>query len=154
MVADALSRKSFSNLAYLKTVRLPLLLEIRSLRVELAVDDAGALLATLKVRPVLIERVREAQNQDEQLSKIRNEVRDGTRTDFSLREDGTLMFGDRLCVPRVESLKREIMEEAHCSAYSMHPGSTKMNRDLKENYWWQGIKKEIVDFVSTCLVCQ
>ncbi|XP_043805308.1 uncharacterized protein LOC110608243 [Manihot esculenta] len=49
VVADALSRKSFSNLGYLKTVRLPLLLEIRSLRVELAVDDAGALLATLKV---------------------------------------------------------------------------------------------------------
>ncbi|XP_021626910.1 uncharacterized protein LOC110625582 [Manihot esculenta] len=126
MVADTLSRKSFSNLAYLKTVWLPLLLEIRSLRVELAVDYAGALLETLKVRSVLIEKVRDTQNQDEQLSKINNEVRNGTRTDFSLREDRTLTSGDRLCAPKVKSLKREIMEEAHCSAYSMHPSSTKM----------------------------
>ena len=60
----------------------------------------------------------------------------------------------RLCVPDVESLKREIMEEARCSAYSMHPGSTKMYRTLKENYWWHGMKKEIAEFVSKCLSCQ
>ena len=78
----------------------------------------------------------------------------GTRTDFSIKDDGTLMLGNRICVPNEETLKREIMEEAHCSAYSMHPGSTKMYRTLKESYWWQGMKKEIVDFVAKCLVCQ
>ena len=46
------------------------------------------------------------------------------------------------------------MEEAHCSAYSMHPGSTKMYRTLRENYWWIGMKKDIADFVARCLVCQ
>ncbi|XP_021595194.1 uncharacterized protein LOC110602075 [Manihot esculenta] len=75
VVADALSHKFFSNLAYLKIVWLSLLLEIKCLRVELAVDDAGALLATLKVQPFLIEKVRKAQNQDEQLSKISNEIK-------------------------------------------------------------------------------
>ncbi len=68
-------------------------------------DNLGALLATLKVKPVLVEKVREAQSQDEKLNKIINEVRNGTRTDFSLRGVETLMFGDRLCVPKVGSLK-------------------------------------------------
>lgn len=142
MIIDALSCKSFGSLAHFKTNWLPLLLEIRSSRVELVVDDARVLLATRKIRPILIEKVKEAQNQDEKLSKINNEVRDGTRIDFSLSKDTTLMFGDRLCVPKMERLKRGIMEEAHCSTYSIHSCSTKMYIDLRENYWWLGIKKK------------
>ena len=51
-------------------------------------------------------------------------------------------------------LKRDIMEEAHSSAYAMHPGNTKMYRTLKEHYWWNGMKKEIASFVYRCLTCQ
>ena len=36
----------------------------------------------------------------------------------------------------------------------MHPGSTKMYRTIKENYWWFGMKKDIAKFVFRCLVCQ
>ena len=46
------------------------------------------------------------------------------------------------------------MEEAHSSAYAMHPGSTKMYHTLKEHYWWKGMKRDIVEFVSKCLTCQ
>ena len=59
-----------------------------------------------------------------------------------------------MCVPDIDELKREIMEEAHSSAYAMHPGSTKMYNTLREHYWWKGMKKEIADFVSRCLICQ
>ena len=46
------------------------------------------------------------------------------------------------------------MEEAHFSAYSIHPGSTKMYHDLKDTYWWNGMKRDIAEFVSKCLTCQ
>ena len=59
-----------------------------------------------------------------------------------------------MCVPEIGELKREIMEEAHSSAYAMHPGSTKMYHTLREHYWSKGMKKEIVDFVSRCINCQ
>ena len=65
VVADALSRKSSGNLSHIHFVRIPLLLELRALNMKLAQDENGALLATLKVRPVLNDRVREAQGQDE-----------------------------------------------------------------------------------------
>ena len=61
VVADALSRKSLGNLSHIHYVRIPLLLELRALNVELAQGEKGAVLDTLKVRPVLIVRVREAQ---------------------------------------------------------------------------------------------
>ena len=59
-----------------------------------------------------------------------------------------------MCIPEIGELKREIMEEAHSSAYAMHHGSTKMYHTLREHYWWKGMKKEIADFVSNCLTCQ
>ena len=51
-------------------------------------------------------------------------------------------------------LNKEIMEEAHSSAYAMHPGNTKMYHTLREHYWWRGMKKDVADFVSRCLICQ
>lgn len=53
-----------------------------------------------------------------------------------------------------ENLKRPILKEAHHSAYAVHLGATKMYQDLKQLYWWDGIKKDVADFVSHYLTCQ
>ena len=65
-----------------------------------------------------------------------------------------IVKGQRMCGPEYGELKRDIMEEAHSSAYAMHPSSTKMYRTLKEHYWRNRMKKEIASFVSRCLTCQ
>ncbi|KAJ9544460.1 hypothetical protein OSB04_024167 [Centaurea solstitialis] len=46
-----------------------------------------------------------------------------------------------------------IMDETHQSRYSIHPGSDKMYKGLKEHYWWPGMKKDIATYVSKCLTC-
>lgn len=45
------------------------------------------------------------------------------------------------------------MDEAHKMRYSIHPGSDKMYFDLRDAYWWPGMKKEIAEYVSKCLTC-
>ena len=67
--------------------------------------------------------------------KLKREAKSGQLKGFSVRADGTVMMGHRLCVPDVRELKKEIMEEAHSSAYAMHPRSTKMYHTLREHYW-------------------
>ena len=86
--------------------------------------------------------------------KLRVDIEGGRKPEFQIRDDGVIVRRDRMCVPEIGELKREIMEEAHSSAYAMHPGSTKMYHTLREHYWWKGMKKEIADFVSRCLTCQ
>ena len=56
-----------------------------------------------------------------------------------------------LCVPRVDGLQERILDEAHSSRYFIHLVFTKMYRDLREVYLWEGLKKDVVEFVAKCL---
>ena len=154
VVADALSRKPSSSLAQLKAEYLTMLVELRSMGISLETAESGTLVAAFHVRPVLVDRVRDLQAQDPYLMKLRSKIEAGQQSNFTLRGDGTLVLGQRLCVPDVIELKKEIMEEAHSSAYAMHPGSTKMYWTMRDHYWWRGMKREIAEFVSKCLTCQ
>nr|GEW70301.1 putative reverse transcriptase domain-containing protein [Tanacetum cinerariifolium] len=46
-----------------------------------------------------------------------------------------------------------VMDEAHKSRYSIQPGANKMYHDLRDVYWWPGMKKDIAIYVSKCLTC-
>ena len=154
VVADALSRKPEGSYTCLQTVYLPLLIELRSLGVQLKVADTGTPLASFYVRFLLVDQIKEGQKQVSEMIKLRAEIEGGRKPEFQIRDDGVIVRGSRMCVPEIGELKREIMEEAHSSAYAMHPDSTKMYHTLREHYWWKGMKKEIADFVSRCLTCQ
>jgi len=51
-------------------------------------------------------------------------------------------------------LIEKLLAESHGLRYSIHPGVTKMYRDLKRIYWWPGMKKDIAEFVAKCQNCQ
>jgi hypothetical protein len=63
---------------------------------------------------------------------------------------GTLWFKERLVVPRREALKKKILDEAHMSRYSIHPRSTKMYHELRQQFWWTRMKREAAHYVSEC----
>jgi len=109
---------------------------------------------SLVVQPSLIDRIKEKQTQDEFLQKIRDKITVDHDSDFRVDDQGLLKFGDRLCVPADSGIKEEILAEAHRAPYTVHPGSTKMYKDLKLTYWWPGMKKEVADYVAKCLTCQ
>ncbi|GMJ10070.1 hypothetical protein HRI_004676200 [Hibiscus trionum] len=59
-----------------------------------------------------------------------------------------------IVVPYDIYLRRTILIEAHSSPFAMLPRSTKMNRGLKDECYWVGLKRGVADFVSKCEVCQ
>ena len=65
-----------------------------------------------------------------------------------------LWFKNRLVVPKDFELRKQILDEAHNSRLSIHPGSNKMYQDLKQRFWWTRMKREIAKYVSECDICR
>ena len=91
---------------------------------------------TLLIQPTLIERIKESQQQDLFVRRIVAELESSTKDNFVISGDGTLYVQRRLVVPEDKGIRESLLGEAHKSMFSIHPGSTKMYRDLKEKFWW------------------
>jgi hypothetical protein len=53
-------------------------------------------------------------------------------------------------VPKKEALNKKILDEAHTSKYSIHPGSTKMYHDLRQQFSWTRMRREAARYISEC----
>jgi hypothetical protein len=95
-----------------------------------------------------------AQLKDEKLKEIRQLIKENKTSDFTEDDNGTLWLEKRICVPNMIPIQELILWEAHDSACSIHPGSTKRSKVLKTRYWWYGMKQDIVEYVSWCDTCQ
>ncbi|GJV58929.1 retrotransposon protein, putative, ty3-gypsy subclass [Tanacetum coccineum] len=108
VVWNAISRKNSGILACLK-IQPEIIKDLEIMEVELVVRGSEGYIASLKIEPNLILRIKEAQKEDGELWSV------------------------------VQNMKKEaVLTEAHSSPFSIHPGSTKMYRDLKHNFWWNG----------------
>ena len=67
--------------------------------------------------------------------------------------DGILRFQGRMLVLKDQSLQQAILGEAYRAKYTIHPGVTKMYKDLKEIYWWPIMKKDVVRYVEQYDTC-
>ena len=140
VVADALSRKTMQTL--------------QALNAHLSLTDDGTVVTELIARLSLLNRVLEAQKKDEKIYAVINQIGNGKETEFTVNENGVLYYKDWVCVPDCNDLRKSILEEAYSGSFAIHPGSTKMYRDLKMSFWWSGMKRDISEFVTKCLVCQ
>lgn len=91
-------------------------------------------MANLVIQSDFVQHIIDTQMNDAKLAKIYNEVLKGLRPDFKIHFDSGLYFHSRLCVPDDPELKNKILEEAHKSQYSIHLGSTKMYKNLRNMY--------------------
>jgi hypothetical protein len=108
---------------------------------------------TMEVELTLEAEIQEGQLEDVKLKEIQQLIRDNKTSDFSEDSQDTLWLGKWICVPNLKHIKELILREAHDSAYSIHPGSTKMYTDLKTQYWWYGMKRDVAEYVALCDAC-
>ena len=130
VVADALSRKAYVNC--LSTEELPsdLCEALRDLSLEVVPEG---FVASLVVQPTLMDKIREAQKGDSDIERIGGNIKEalieGRTIEFREDEQGTVWFEKRICVPDNLDLRKLILQEAHDTPYSIHPGNTKMYMD-------------------------
>ena len=155
-MADALSRNTHSmgSLASLSIAERPLARDVQLLanslvRLQIS-EESDGMIAFIEARSSLVEQICAHQFDDKKLCLIRDKVLRAEDKEVVLVSDGVLRIGGRICVPRTDDLIRLILEEAHCTRYSIHPGSAKMYHDLSQHCWWCGMERDISDFVSRC----
>ncbi|GJW59395.1 putative reverse transcriptase domain-containing protein [Tanacetum coccineum] len=125
VVADALSRKDRVKPKRVRAMNMTLQSSIKDMILEAQ-------------KEVVDESIRMQKGLDEMIEQ---------------RSDRTLYYLDRIWVPLKGDVRTLIMDEAHKSKYSIHPGADKMYYDLRYKYWWPGMKKDIAEYVSKCLTC-
>ncbi|GKA54020.1 putative reverse transcriptase domain-containing protein [Tanacetum coccineum] len=99
------------------------------------------------------EKIQAAQSEAFKQENILAESLHGLDQQMEKKEGESLYFMDRIWVPLVGGVRTVIMDEAHKSKYSVHPGADKMYHDLRDMYWWPGMKRDIATYVSKCLTC-
>jgi hypothetical protein len=127
--------------------------ELRKMRIK--VIPSGTL-SHISIEPTLLDQIVMAQLSDKGVQIIKENLHQKVEKYKCFCQDrkGILWFEDRLVVPKNRELKKRILDEAHLSKFSMHPGSTKMYHVLKPQYWWTRMKREIAQYVSKCDTCQ
>ena len=151
LVAYALSRKGQANMALAFQLPEELMKEFEKLNLGMVAHTEGI---TLEVESTLEQEIRKGQLEDLEIEEIKETMERGKAPDFTKDYQGTIWFRNRICVPDVGDLRETILREAHDSAYSIHPGSTKMYQDLKQRYWWYGMKRDVAAHVAICDTCQ
>ncbi|GJS12462.1 putative reverse transcriptase domain-containing protein [Tanacetum coccineum] len=94
-------------------------------------------------------RFLEAQSEASKDLKAPTEWLRGLERHFEQRDDGEIYFFDRIWIPSVGGVRKLIMDEAHTSRYSVHPGADKMYYDLRDLYWWPGMKRDIAELTKS-----
>ncbi|KAL8120052.1 hypothetical protein AgCh_017255 [Apium graveolens] len=142
IVADTLSRKERLNMA--KIVE-ELARDLERMEIEVRVSNGiQEQLYEITFQPAWMEKIRRCQE-----GVMEQELDTLTGEEVCTQKDsqGLYRFSSRVWIPNVTELKNEVLQEAHNSRFYIHPGSTKMYRDLKRNFWWPGMKKDIANWV-------
>ncbi|GJY38692.1 putative reverse transcriptase domain-containing protein [Tanacetum coccineum] len=102
---------------------------------------------SITIHSGLKTKILEAQSEASKDLKAPAEWLRGLERHFEQRADGEIYFFDRIWIPSVGGVRKLIMDEAHTSRYSVHPGADKMYYDLRDLYWWPDMKRDIAEYV-------
>ncbi|KAL0307628.1 UNVERIFIED_CONTAM: hypothetical protein Scaly_2561000 [Sesamum calycinum] len=94
IVADTLSRRTMDQPASMICYNVEYLTALIAMNVHFNVG--GNLLATMQVKPSLKDKIREAQDMDKYLQKMKTKVQEGKENQFIIQDDGMLLNGKRI----------------------------------------------------------
>ena len=68
--------------------------------------------------------------------------------------DDLLYFKERLYIPADKELKLRILAEVYDIPIAAHPGYIKLYNTLRKSFYWNGLKRDALSYVTRCLSCQ
>jgi transposase InsO family protein len=156
VIADILSRRE-EDVTASKTIkdmdRMQTLLKKEWLDPEIVKKFKAKEAEVLSLEPPelhIIHRILEANKASESLADLRKLA--DQSPDWTL-EKGLLLHKGKLVVPEGE-LRANLLDEIHRQPSTAHPGRKKTAALTKSRYYWPGMDKDIVRYVSNCRICR
>jgi hypothetical protein len=151
VVANALSHKASCHCLTVRTPDTTLCQEMEKL--NLGMIQHGTL-TQLKLESILLQRIIDSQRTDKCMKHIHEKIEADKANCFRKDDQGIIWFNGHIVVPKDVEVHQQILDKAHLSRYSIHPGSTKMYQDLRQHYWWTNMMIEIARYVARCDTCR
>ncbi|KAJ0752560.1 putative nucleotidyltransferase, Ribonuclease H [Helianthus annuus] len=107
----------------------------------------------LTIQSSLPTQIRNAQIEALKPENVKAEALRDSRQQMEQKADGAYYVTGRIWVPLYGGLRELVMDEAHKSRYSVHPGLDKMYHDISTTYWWPSMKAHFATYVGKCLTC-
>lgn len=156
VIADALSMQNLGHAGWVITQQKQFIRDFDKL--ELLVINSSSedviFLNQLTIQSILRDKIRDSLDQNEKLLKVINMVKERHLEEYEIDEEELLKYRGRIYIYNVNDLRKEILQETHLSGYTIHPRINKIYQDLNEIFWWPGLKRSVIDFVSKYLTCQ
>ncbi|GJT66229.1 putative reverse transcriptase domain-containing protein, partial [Tanacetum coccineum] len=108
---------------------------------------------SMNIQSSVKDRILAAQGKASKVETTTSKILCGLDQQMEKKEDGGMYFMDRIWVPLIGDVRKMIIDEAHAMRYFIHPGADKMYHDLRNMYWWPGMKRDIATYISKCLTC-
>lgn len=120
-----------------------------------AIEAVAGTTAYKDLEPALLETLRITQEKDSSLHDMRKKLHAGEKPpQWSIDHTGVIRHNRRIAVPQDRSLKQEILKSIHDDPYAGHFSSERTIELLRRNFWWPQLRKDVVDYVQTCDICQ
>jgi hypothetical protein len=71
--------------------------------------------------------------------------------EYEIQGDGLLMHKNRIYVPGFRELRKLVLKEMHDVPYAGNPGYQKTNAIVRSQFFWTGMKKDVVDYIAQCI---
>ena len=105
-----------------------------------------------------MDKIKAASTQDAEYTKLLGELQSSAvnlkGTVLRVDQKCLIWFKDKLYIPKIVEIKLFILNEMHKPPFASHPRYQKMIIALRKQFFWPGLKSELVDYLSKCLECQ
>ncbi|MBW0509167.1 hypothetical protein O181_048882 [Austropuccinia psidii MF-1] len=119
------------------------------------IQESQFLPIKVEIFSALVDNIQKKVWQDKDYKeKLKQLARGESVTDYSLEpQSKLLLFKDRVVIPRNEEIQLNILQKHHDSPLAGHPGQEKTLKLIKRSFYWAGMNKFIMDYVSSCQQC-
>lgn len=109
--------------------------------------------ATSQAQQELVRQIKRLLPSDEHFKEVKDSLSNEENSQYEFK-DNLLFYQGKLYLPANESLRLQVLRQAHDSPLAGHPGRDKTLSNLNRFFYWPGMSTSAESYVKTCDLCQ